>query len=124
MTSSKLIKSEVSKLIGRRIFILRQSRKISREKFAAQIGICSQQLFKYEMGKNRITVDRLLDIAKALDIKPKEFLPNKRTGVTTSKPFGNFGNSIREYRIITNYSKLKKLSVDELVLRFLEGLVK
>ena len=103
MTSSKLIKSEVSKLIGRRIFILRQSRKISREKFAAQIGICSQQLFKYEMGYNRITIDML-------ERKEKENL--------------SFIKAKNEYRLIDNFNKLRQLSVDELIIKIMELLVK
>ena len=124
--NSKLTNPITIKLIGRRIFVLRQAKKISREKLAFKIGISHQQLYKYEMGQSRITVDRLLDIAKALDIKPKDFLPNKRigTGTDTSKLFDNFGNNRKEYRIITQYSKLKKLSVDELVLRFLELIIK
>ena len=108
-----------TKIIGRRIFIIRQAKKISREKLASKIGISHQQLYKYEMGKNRITVDRLIDIAKALDIKARDFFPSAKI-----KTKMNLTSSKKDYQLITNYSKLRQLSVDEVVIRFLEMMVR
>jgi transcriptional regulator with XRE-family HTH domain len=59
---------ELIKTIGRKILLLRKSYHISREELAFRIGVCPQQLFKYEMGLNRITADRLLKIIEVLDI--------------------------------------------------------
>jgi transcriptional regulator with XRE-family HTH domain len=74
MTSDK----ELIKKIGRQIFNLRQSKGLSREELAFRIGICQQQLFKYEMGLNRITVDRLINIAEALDAEIINFWPQQK----------------------------------------------
>ncbi|MGC8937909.1 MAG: helix-turn-helix domain-containing protein, partial [Thermodesulfovibrio sp.] len=40
---------------------------------AERIGITYQQLQKYEKGKSKITIERLIDIAKALDVPVSVF---------------------------------------------------
>ena len=113
---------ELIKKIGRRIFILRQSKGLSREDLAFKIGISHQQLFKYEMGQNRITVDRLIDIASALDLKLLNFFPVSEFGEET----GNLSapQNIKEIRIAANFAKFKKLSGEDVALKFLELLVR
>jgi transcriptional regulator with XRE-family HTH domain len=59
--------------IGRRIFVLRRYKKFSREELADKIGVSQQQIFKYEIGQNRIAVDRLIAIINALDVKLFDF---------------------------------------------------
>ena len=63
--------------IGKRIAILRKEKSISREYLASKIGISHQQLFKYEVGENRITADKLVLIAGALKLKIVNFFPNE-----------------------------------------------
>jgi transcriptional regulator with XRE-family HTH domain len=57
---------EIDKLIGTRIYTLRLTRGLTRQKLAELIGVTHQQLQKYENGINRISVGRLVLIAKAL----------------------------------------------------------
>jgi transcriptional regulator with XRE-family HTH domain len=57
---------EVDKYIGERIFSLRLAQGLSRQQLAQVIGVTHQQLQKYEKGTNRISVGRLVMIAKAL----------------------------------------------------------
>ncbi len=56
----------IDRLVGHRIHELRISMGLSRQQLAWQIGITHQQLQKYEKGTNRISVGRLVSIAKAL----------------------------------------------------------
>lgn len=54
--------------IGEIIKKLRKAKGFSQMELAEKIGITYQQLQKYEKGKSKITVDRLIDIARALDV--------------------------------------------------------
>jgi transcriptional regulator with XRE-family HTH domain len=57
---------EVDKFIGDKIYSLRLAKGLSRQQLAEVIGVTHQQLQKYEKGTNRISVGRLVLIAKAL----------------------------------------------------------
>ncbi|MGC0371900.1 MAG: hypothetical protein DGJ47_000601 [Rickettsiaceae bacterium] len=64
---------EVDKFIGNKIFSLRLALGLSRQQLAEVIGVTHQQLQKYEKGINRISVGRLVLIAKALSKDPSYF---------------------------------------------------
>lgn len=57
---------EVDKFIGGKIYSLRLAKGLSRQQLSEVIGVTHQQLQKYEKGTNRISVGRLVLIAKAL----------------------------------------------------------
>ncbi len=57
---------EVDEFIGDKIYNLRLGKGLSRQQLAEVIGVTHQQLQKYEKGTNRISVGRLVLIAKAL----------------------------------------------------------
>ncbi len=57
---------QIDSHIGQRIHELRISMGLSRQQLASQIGVTHQQLQKYEKGTNRISVGRLIFIAKVL----------------------------------------------------------
>lgn len=60
--------TDIDKIIGNKIRILRKSLNISNKDLAAQIGISNQQLVKYETQSNRISIGRLLLICKRLNV--------------------------------------------------------
>ncbi|NRB11094.1 MAG: helix-turn-helix transcriptional regulator [Rickettsiaceae bacterium] len=57
---------EVDKFIGGKIYQLRLAKGLSRQQLSKVIDVTHQQLQKYEKGTNRISVGRLVLIAKAL----------------------------------------------------------
>lgn len=57
---------EIDAFIGEKIYSLRLAKGLSRQQLAEVIGVTHQQLQKYEKGTNRISVGRLVLIAKAL----------------------------------------------------------
>lgn len=103
---------ELVKKICRRIFAFRKVKGISREELAFKIGISPQQLFKYEMGQNRISVDRLINIAKVLDLKVISFIPVEDVGYMFS--FSNLNNKDDD-KILEDFVKLKKLPYEDVV---------
>ena len=58
---------EVDQFIGKKIYSLRLAKGLSRQQLASVIDVTHQQLQKYEKGMNRISVGRLVLIAKALE---------------------------------------------------------
>ena len=57
---------EIDQFVGDKIYSLRLAKGLSRQQLAEVIGVTHQQLQKYEKGINRISVGRLVLIAKAL----------------------------------------------------------
>lgn len=62
--------------IGSKIHELRLSMGLSRQQLAAKIGVTHQQLQKYEQGSNRITLGRLVALARALQRNTSFFFEN------------------------------------------------
>lgn len=65
-------------LIGRRIAALREARGLSQSALAQALGLSFQQIQKYEYGKNRISVARLLLIADVIDVPYNELMDVKK----------------------------------------------
>ncbi len=59
--------SEVDQFVGGKIYSLRLAKGLSRQQLSKSIGVTHQQLQKYEKGTNRISIGRLVLIAKALE---------------------------------------------------------
>lgn len=72
-------------MIGEKIQELRIALGMSREELAKKIGVTHQQTQKYEKGKNRISVGRLVAIADALG-KPASYFFEETVGNTTRVP--------------------------------------
>ncbi len=58
----------IDKEIGSRVRMRRVSLGMSQEKLGDMLGLTFQQVQKYEKGANRISVGRLVDIAKILGV--------------------------------------------------------
>ena len=54
--------------IGERLLKLRKSKHMTQQSLARQLGISFQQVQKYEKGDNQISLMRLCDLAKALNV--------------------------------------------------------
>ena len=67
--------SDIDRQLGALIRAKRLQQGHSQETLAEALGITYQQVQKYEAGKNRITVSRLIDVAEALRVHPSFFLP-------------------------------------------------
>ena len=69
MNSQAISNREITKLIGRRIAILRTNQKMNQAALAFKIGVSFQQMQKYESGQNRVSIERLIAISKVLNVK-------------------------------------------------------
>jgi len=63
---------------------------LRQEQLGAAIGVCFQQIQKYERGQNRVPVSRLFDLAQALDVPVEYFFrdiaPDALQGRTAPLP--------------------------------------
>ena len=64
----------IDKLVGARVRARRLQIGMSQEKLAELLGLTFQQVQKYEKGANRISIGRLIAIAKALQVSISYFL--------------------------------------------------
>ena len=64
---------KIDRFIGEKIYSLRLAKGLSRQQLAGVIEVTHQQLQKYEKGINRMSIGRLVLIAKALDKKIEYF---------------------------------------------------
>lgn len=63
----------IDKKIGQKIKQIRKSWGLSQSELAERVGISFQQIQKYEKGSTRISVMRLQQISKALDVNISAF---------------------------------------------------
>jgi transcriptional regulator with XRE-family HTH domain len=66
--------------LGVRIRVARTEAGLSQEELANRIGISCQQLQKYEVAANRVTVSRLIDISDALGLDVTRLLSDTVVG--------------------------------------------
>lgn len=74
--------SSIDKEIGTRVRMRRISIGMSQEKLGEMLGLTFQQVQKYEKGMNRISVGRLVDIAKILGVDIHFFFNGIKSGKT------------------------------------------
>ncbi|PVE24739.1 transcriptional regulator [Microvirga sp. KLBC 81] len=72
--------SSIDKEIGTRVRMRRISIGMSQEKLGEMLGLTFQQVQKYEKGMNRISVGRLVDIAKILGVDIHFFFNGIKSG--------------------------------------------
>lgn len=115
---------EVDKYIGGRIYSLRLAQGFSRQQLSKIIGVTHQQLQKYEKGTNRISVGRLVLIAKALSTDTSYFYEgleaadssepivtqHQRMCIEVSRNFMKIENSDHQTAVNTLIKSLSKIA--------------
>jgi transcriptional regulator with XRE-family HTH domain len=95
--------TKIDKKFSIKLKTARNKKELSRRELAIKLGISQQQLEKYEMGINRISPARLIDVAKSLDVNFLELVPEE---------YVKFDNEEEFYTLIWNrlsYSLKRKL---------------
>jgi transcriptional regulator with XRE-family HTH domain len=62
------------RIIGLRVKAYRDIKGYSQTELGEKIGVTFQQIQKYENGKNKVSVSRLIDICKVLDVSLMNFI--------------------------------------------------
>ena len=80
----KSIVNSIDKHVGRRLRLLRQSRRMSVERLAQIAGVSSAQIEKYEAGTERVSAAGLLRIAAGLDQNVAVFFEGARAAAVAA----------------------------------------
>ncbi len=62
------------RIIGLRVKTYRDIKGLSQTDLGEKIGVTFQQIQKYENGKNKVSVSRLIDMCKVLDVSLMNFI--------------------------------------------------
>ena len=113
--------AKIDKFIGNKIASLRLSKGFSRKQLSEAVGITGQQLSKYEKGKNRVSIGRLILISKALGERVSYFYEGLETEVTYQLPIDQ--EEIRK-EIVRNFMRLNSLEYQNAINQLIRLLVK
>lgn len=67
--------ASVNTVVGLRIRVVREALDITQADLARKAGVVRTQIVNIEAGRSGLSVERLLLIAKALNVKPARLLP-------------------------------------------------
>jgi transcriptional regulator with XRE-family HTH domain len=92
--------------IGQLIREIRKSRYMTQMKLADLVGVSYQQIQKYEKGASSISVDRLKQISRALDVTIFTFFPAEKKGALKDSKL-TVKMSKEEQVILENFRNIK-----------------
>lgn len=75
--------------VGARIRNIRKSLGMSQGALGQALGLTFQQVQKYERGSNRVSASKLVEIAKTLDVRPRELLADYDDGAAPAIDIGD-----------------------------------
>lgn len=88
--SAPIPTTPIDKHIGNRIKLRRNYLKLSQDKLGRSIGLTFQQIQKYERGLNRISVSRLWDISRILNVPVSYFFEDIPLEIIQNSPCPDF----------------------------------
>ncbi len=116
------------KQIGAEIKRIREARRMSQMELAEQVGVSFQQVQKYEKGINKISVERIQQIAKALGTSVNTFFERERVPMV-SEPFEEYSPmgtpmdiTQEEAKLLRLFRKIDNKKIREGLLQQLKGL--
>ena len=123
MTSRNADTIEIDHFVGKKIYSLRITKGMRMEELARILGISQQQLRKYEKGINRISIGRLIQIAKALEVETSWFYGGERKFVQgVNADDINFDSSV--FRVAQSFLKIRNKKYQKAVIALVKVLAK
>ncbi len=109
--------------IGEKIRKIRKSCGLSQMELAERVGVSFQQIQKYEKGKDRISVDRLQQIAEALGVSPILFLQTEDNKVEEERAMYQVNFlSKEEKKLLRMFRTIKNKKIKSGLLQQLKGI--
>ena len=120
--------------IGAEIKRMRKALRISQMRLAGEVGVSFQQIQKYEKGANKISVERIQQIAKALGTSVPAFFEKEKVSLVSELPdkYYPHGEMIEETSFPLNreestllqfFRKIDNKKIREGLIRQLKGIV-
>jgi transcriptional regulator with XRE-family HTH domain len=113
--------SKIDALVGARVRMLRERRKMSQTSLGEAIGVSFQQVQKYERGANRISASALFQIAKALGVTPADFFEDLQGQSEGGMDWSRMADpQLRD--MIDNFSRIPSTKVKAKIAELIEQL--
>jgi transcriptional regulator with XRE-family HTH domain len=116
------------KQIGIEIKRIREARGMSQMELAEEVGVSFQQIQKYEKGINKISVERIQQIAKALGTSVNTFFEKEKVPMVSEPPDEYFPKAALmdvtrdEAKLLQLFRKIDNKKIREGLLQQLRGL--
>jgi transcriptional regulator with XRE-family HTH domain len=117
-----------NKQIGIEIKRIREAHGMSQMELAEEVGVSFQQIQKYEKGINRISVERIQQMAKALGTSVNTFF-EKESVPMVSEPFDEYSRkgtlmdvTHEEAKLLQLFRKIDNKKIKEGLVQQLRGL--
>ncbi len=111
------------KALGKKIRTIRTKKGFSQSDLAERLNVSYQQIQKYESGKSSISLDMLIDISAALEVRPEALLVEENAkGYGTDNTILNL--SSEERRIIDLLRSIDNRQVIAGLITQLEGMMR
>lgn len=110
-----------AKTVGQIVKEVRKAKGMTQMGLAEMVGVSYQQIQKYEKGLDNISVDRLKQIAKVLDVPVTLFFASeKETVAEAPAAYGKMADD--EHLLLQRFRSLKDRKVKKAVLELLKTL--
>ncbi len=106
MKETKVGPDAVDKLVGERVRFLRKERGISQAKLAESIGVSFQQVQKYELAKNRMSISMLTRVAETLDTTVGDVIGEHDDGRRNFEDIAELMNQHGVLELVRAFSRL------------------
>ena len=116
------------KQMGIEIKRIRETRGMSQMELAEEVGVSFQQIQKYEKGINKISAERIQQIAKALRTPVETFFEKERVPIVSEPPDEYFPKGTlmdvtqEEAKLVQLYRKIENKKIRESLVQQLRGL--
>ncbi len=111
------------KTTGQLVKEYRKTKGISQMELAEIIGVSYQQVQKYEKGANRISVDRLKQIANALDVPISKFFSSEKLMVSeTPAVYGKMADD--EQYLLQLFRSIKDKKLKKTILELVKAMAR
>lgn len=109
---------QIDFIIGQRVRIRRLQLRMTQEELGEEVALSYQQVQKYELGKDRMSVSRMLDIADVLKVDPCYFI--KDLGSSKDMPF----LSKDELKLVLAFSNIADSEIKKDTLKLVLSMLK
>lgn len=114
--------------IGSKIKKLRKEQSITQTELAESVNLSYQQIQKYENGKSKINVNKLMEICKALNTEIGYFLYDYKEEVSSPKNHKNYNKinynlTEEEKKLIKYFRQIKSPEIRKNLLKQIKGII-
>jgi transcriptional regulator with XRE-family HTH domain len=123
MTKAKFKPNPIDVRLGELLRTVRVSCGVSQEQLGTENGLTFQQIQKYERGSNRVSVSRLIHLAKSLQVPATWFVESLCDGAAYTEDVPDFGFANLSRREIQELLQAYSRIMDKEQRRFLRHII-